>query len=418
MFKQGDVILVGENAPMGDWVGTTFRVLEDIKEVDYGAPPLLKCQAEVLKTEVRGLQERVAVELIFTEIWQRALKKIGEGDIYVGQRVRIRENSRFYGRDDTNPADVVGEVCSFLSDVRLVLKFLVDWDNGFSNNYSFEDLEVVTEAPTPRKKVKKARKKPTVGILAQISKAVEVLQGYDDYPTASYVIVRPGKLPEHREGNTACHNGLRTEDTGALMVVSCIKRGIYDHPWFYKWLIDESPWSSAFYRRYAWSRKNKCVVVRTDIAANFMFGALFATRVWENPEAMEFVKSFKSKLPISFLYAISKGVTINGKEYSIHRASGGHWPFDHSPSKEVVKNFVLGTPKTLSETYSELGNAPYGSVSGCFGESNIVHYWLFDASQEDESAKRRKGLGCTRAFFDSKAKFLEFLTKQYEEVMK
>lgn len=413
MFKQGDVILIGEDAPVRVYVGTTFRMLEDMREVDG---VILKGRAEVLKTEVGGLQGRGSVDFQFIEKWQRALKKIGEGDIYVGQKVRIREGSRFYGRGRANPVDVVGEVTDLNPGGLLDLS--VRWDNGFSNTYLFEDLEVVTEAPTPRKKVKKARKKPTVGILAQISKAVEVLQGYDDYPTASYVIVRPGKLPEQREGNTACHNGLRTEQKGARLVVSCIKRGIDDHPWFYKWLIDESPWSSAFYRRYAWSNKNRCVVVRTDIAANFMFGALFATRVWENPEAMEFVKSFKSKLPISFLYAISKGVTINGREYSIHRARGGHWPFDHSPSKEVVKNFVLGTPKTLSETYSKLGNAPFGSVSTCFGEGNHDHYWLFEASQEDKSAKRRESFGVSRAFFNSKKKFLEFLTKQYEGVMK
>src|SRR5690554_3471613 len=409
MFKQGDVILIGEDAPKRDWVGTTFRMLEDMREVDGG---ILKCQLEVLKTEVEGLQGRGRVEFQFVERWQRALKKIGEGDIYVGQKVRIREDSQFYGGGRTNPVDVVGEVTNFQSGNWLQLAVM--WENGYSNTYSFKDLEVVTEAPPPRKKVKKY-----TGILAQISKAVEVLQEYDDNPTASYVIVRPRKLPEHREGNTVCHNGLRTEVTGALMVVSCIKRGIDDHPWFYKWLIDESPWSSAFYRRYAWSKKNRCVVVRTDIAANFMFGALFATRVWENPEAMEFVKSFKSKLPISFLYAISKGVTINGREFSIYRARGGHWPFDHSPSKEVVRNFVLGTPKTLSETYSKLGNAPYASVSTCFGESNFENYWLFDASQEDKSAKRRKGpFGVSRVFFNSKKKFLEFLTKQYEEVMK
>src|SRR5690606_6586314 len=326
--------------------GTSFGMLEDMREVDSGVFPLLKGQAEVLKTEVEGLQGRDSVDFQFVEKWQRALKKIGEGDIYVGQKVRIREDSPFYGDGRANPVDVTGEVSEFFT--RDEFQLVVDWENGFSNTYSFEDLEVVTEAPPPRKKVKKS-----TGILAQINKAVEVLQGYDDNPTASYVVIEKGVMPERRVSNTACHNGLRTDEPGARMVVSCIKRGIDDHPWFYKWLIDESPWSSAFYRRYAWSKKNKCVVVRTDIAANFMFGALFATRVWENPEAMEFVKSFKSKLPISFLYAISKGVTINGREYSIYRARGGHWPFEHSPSKEVVRNFVLGTPKTLSSTYSK-----------------------------------------------------------------
>lgn len=409
MFKQGDVIRIGEGVPTREYVGTIFRMLEDSQEEGFYGN--LKCRAEVLKTEVEGLQGRDNVDFEFTQVWQRALKKIGEGNIYVGQKVKVREGSRFYGRGRANLVDVVGEVTRFRSNGWLELT--VRWEDGSSNTYSFKDLEVVTEAPKPTKKVKKY-----TGILAQISKAVEVLQGYDDYPTASYVVIEKGVMPERRVSNTACHNGLRTDEPGARMVVSCIKRGIDDHPWFYKWLIDESPWSSAFYRRYAWSKKNKCVVVRTDIAANFMFGALFATRVWENPEAMEFVKSFKSKLPISFLYAISKGVDMDGKEFSIRKAAGGHWPFEHSPSKEVVKNFVLGTPKTLSETYSKLGNAPYGSVSTCFGEESR-RFWLFMAFEKDKAAKKRRGsFGSVRTFFDSKKKFLEFLTKQYEKVMK
>src|SRR5690606_12254271 len=106
MFKQGDVILIGEDAPVRAYVGTTFRMLEDMREVDSGVFPLLKGQAEVLKTEVEGLQGRDSVDFQFVEKWQRALKKIGEGDIYVGQKVRIREDSPFYGDGRANPVDV------------------------------------------------------------------------------------------------------------------------------------------------------------------------------------------------------------------------------------------------------------------------------------------------------------------------
>src|SRR5690554_8089557 len=152
MFKQGDVILIGEDAPVRAYVGTIFRMLEDMREVDNGVFPLLKGRAEVLKTEVRGLQGRGGVELKFTERWIRALKKIGEGDIYVGQKVRIREDSQFYGRGHSNPVDVVGEVTNFRSDGWLPLAVM--WENGFSNTYSLKDLEVVAEAPKPRKKAK------------------------------------------------------------------------------------------------------------------------------------------------------------------------------------------------------------------------------------------------------------------------
>lgn len=409
MFKMGDVIRIGEGVHVLEYVGVVLRAANDPKKFRLTLSGLFEV---VVGNGV--VDEGVVGEWNFTDSWVERLTKIGEGNLYVGQRVVIREDSMHYGVDINNPKNVEGTISEYRT-MRTGYHFRVDWDNGTTNVYRTEDLEVVTKAPKPKPR-KKGDKSP--GILAQISKAVEVLHSYDDYPTASYVIVFPKELPRRRESNTACHNGLRTEREGARLVVSCVKRGIDEYPWFYKWLIDESPWSSAFYRRYAWSKKNKCVAVRTNIAANFMFGALFATRVWENPEAMEFVKSFKNKLPISFLYAISKGVTINGREFSIHRARGGHWPFEHSPSKEVVKNFVLGTPKTLSETYSKSGNAPLGSVNECFGESNHGHYWLFEASQEDESAEQRKGLGGTRAFFNSKEKFLKFLTKQYEEVMK
>src|SRR5690554_3586914 len=103
MFKKDDVILIGEGVPNREYVGTIFRMLEDSQEKGfYGGVPILKCQAEVLKTEVGALQvmgaEEAAlgqgVDFLFTERWLGALKKIGEGDIYVGQKVKIREGSR------------------------------------------------------------------------------------------------------------------------------------------------------------------------------------------------------------------------------------------------------------------------------------------------------------------------------------
>ena len=420
MFKQGDVVKFGEGVPVRQYAGTIIRMLEDFRTIgdEVDIMEMKVGRAEVLETEVASLRDRPGgVGFHFTRRWQENLEKIGEGDIYVGQRVKISEGSQYYvADDDTNPIEVAGVVTKYYGAMPMSShEYGVEWDNGTHNVYNKEDLVLYAEKAAPKKT--RTTKKPS--LKAQIDAAVKVLHGYEDNPTASYVIAYHGKLPEHRQSNTVCHNGLRTGNPGATVVVSCIKRGVDDHPWFYKWLIDESTWSSAFYRRYAWSKKNKCVAVRTDIAANFMFGALFATRVWENPNCMEFVKSFKSKLPISFLYAISKGVRRNGREFSIVKARGGHWPFEHSPSKEVVKNFVLGTPKTLSKTYSELGNAPFESVSQCFGESMNDYFWLFLAFNREESTKiRRTPFGDYRKFFNSNKKFLEFLTKQYEEVMK
>src|SRR5690606_3158962 len=110
MFKQGDVILIGEDAPVGVYVGTIFRMLEDMRGEDLGVFPILKGRAEVLKTEVEDLQGRDGVAFKFVEKWQGALKKIGEGNIYVGQKVRISEDSVYYGNGVNNPAEVTGVI--------------------------------------------------------------------------------------------------------------------------------------------------------------------------------------------------------------------------------------------------------------------------------------------------------------------
>src|SRR5690554_2083143 len=166
MFKQGDVILIGEDAPKRDWVGTTFRVLEDMKE---GGPLLIKCRAEVLETEVGTLQGRGDVDLGFTERWQRALKKIGEGDIYVGQKVRIREDSVYYGNGGNNPAEVTGVITDYVVDSH---PYRVRWSNGYNNVYRGFDLVPYAEKVV----AKKTRKTKSPSLKAQIDASVKVLQ--------------------------------------------------------------------------------------------------------------------------------------------------------------------------------------------------------------------------------------------------
>lgn len=413
MFKQGDVILIGENAPSREYVGTIFRMLGDLEEVGLDGLSILSGRAEVLKTEVAGLQDWETVDFNFTERWRAALEKIGEGDIYVGQRVRIREGSQFYGWDRVNPAGVVGEVTHFRPDAGLQL--IVAWENGFSNGYSFEDLEVATEAPKPRKKVKKSS-----GILAQLNKAVEVLHSYNDHPTASYVVIKKGVMPERREMNTNCHQGLRGAGKDSILVVSDIRRGIDEHPWFYKWLIDESPWSSAFYRRYAWSRKNKVVAVRTDVAANFMFGACFATRIWEYPEQFKVLSKLRRKVELGFVYPMLLQITqydVKGKgKLGLYCAGGGHWPFAGSPSKTVVSNFYKGVPVTLEETYRKQGTCGY-SVSKTFGTDGNQE-WLVEEFYKFEKAKFvETGWRLKRYYVDSVNDLAEFFNKVKQEVV-
>lgn len=67
-------------------------------------------------------------------------------DFKVGDRVRIQKSSRFYGISTSNPRDVVGVI---IEDRRggpqadFLMDFSVEWDNGKSNSYNVEDLELV-----------------------------------------------------------------------------------------------------------------------------------------------------------------------------------------------------------------------------------------------------------------------------------
>lgn len=59
----------------------------------------------------------------------------------VGDTVRIKSTSRFYGRkDETNPINIIGKITAIES---WSLGVYVDWSNGYSNSYDVIDLEVV-----------------------------------------------------------------------------------------------------------------------------------------------------------------------------------------------------------------------------------------------------------------------------------
>lgn len=57
----------------------------------------------------------------------------------VGDIVKIRKNSRYYGTDQrTNPADVEGEV----TGIRADKSYVVTWPSFFTNCYEAYDLEL------------------------------------------------------------------------------------------------------------------------------------------------------------------------------------------------------------------------------------------------------------------------------------
>lgn len=409
MFKDGDVIRIGVGVPLKDYEGLVLRVVGG-DAIEIGGR--LSGQFKVINGVGMVLDGEVG-PWTFNQAWQAAITKIGEGDLYVGQRVVLRDDAPYQlGRN--NPRGVVGTIIGLKQGMPLV----VLWDNGEENSYYYQDLDLIVRAgpkPAKKKAAPKKKKKKSPTLLDQLSEAVKLLNGSGSNPTAKYVDIYKGSKPTIN-GNTACHAGLNADNVGCRLVVSCIRRGIKDHPWFYKWLIDESPWSSAFYRRYAWSRKNEVVVVRTDISSTFMFGALFATRIWEDHVNVDFVKKFKKHFPIEFLYPICCQYNFHDGRHSFTRKAGGHFPFDHMPEKVAVKNFIKGSVKKTSKTFAECGCRD-GQVSGVFGGTGgsddfIPKAWGGFGGLDVEKGRFGGSLRSTK----SEEVVIKFLQSIYEKV--
>jgi len=62
----------------------------------------------------------------------------------VGDIVRIKKSSRYYGTGYNNPKDINGKIFKIRDDGRI----RVEWDNGDINSYKTEDLELSSSQPT------------------------------------------------------------------------------------------------------------------------------------------------------------------------------------------------------------------------------------------------------------------------------
>lgn len=414
MYKAGDVLRLKAAGDLPhDYVGWTFRIHE-VYSLDGTR---LSCAVVGITPYPDGHYE-VGGEpkgAWLSNQWFDSLEKIGEGDLYVGQPVRIKPGSRYDGNGPRNPVGAVGVVRQWREDT--LLPITVDWPIHGSNCYQPQDLEVVGDVPAvaPKKPKKTVKKKKSPSLTSKIGEAVKLLNASSSIPTAKYVVIHKN-LKVGIDANTACHAGLNDESyKGADYVVSCIKHGIVACPWFYKWLIDESPWSSAFCRRYAWSRKNMAVVVRTDISSTFMFGALFATRIWEAHVGKEFMGMFRRKLPLEFLYPIC--CQIDMERFAVVKTAGGHFPFSRSPEKIVVKNFVKGKVVKTADNYKDTAMRG-GMVSEVFGGQGSQDYWLLTKFSKFPGVVEEEGRWGAKFYTSNKAVLTKFLQSVYEEVSK
>lgn len=405
MYKKGDVFKIGEDCPIRGYVGTIGMFVDEV-ENEGGS---VRGKVDLF---VRGPEVTVedGKEWVFSQMWVRNLEKIGEGGIYVGQRVKICPESNLYGQGGANPRDECGEVRQYRPLDGLRYPFEVLWDVGTYNSYGAKDLLPGNAVAQPKPKpLKKSPRK-------QIMEAVKLLNDCDQDATAKYCILYGGQDVKINP-SMACHAGLNRAKKGATAVVSCIKKGVDENPWFYKWLIDESPWAPAFMRRYRWSRENKVVVVRTDVSCTFMCGALYATRSWEYHIQKEFLKTFRRKFPMALLYPISCMAKSSGREWRFETSGGDHFPFHHMPSKEVVKNFMAGVVKNVEPNFQEL-DGKRGSVNGVFGEAGRPDHWVLKKFKDFEGVSRRSRWG-DFTYYTKNVKVMEaFLASVQEEIYK
>lgn len=357
-----------------------------------------------------GGKELVGVpKNVFVEIVERA-------PIRVGDKVVIKPESTFYGKSRLNPADVEGEVVSL--NGAGFLPVTVRWPMG-ENSYGVEDLTISElvdgQAPTP--KVKKEKKKHPTKV-ALIKEAVGKVKGGTD--TANFCVIHDHKVVKSE--TTACHAWLssyyiKTETKNIQWVVSSINRGIDAHPEFYKWLIDESVWAPAFHYRYRWSKSNRCVVMNTDVAANFMVSALIASRIpWENPDKARIAMEMKSLgVPGEFALFLSSGSYKEGDgKWSIGIRGMGHWPF-HSgyDNIEVVKGMFTRQLQGLQESYRVVKS--YDNVNDLFGEGNYDPTLFKDLEKETTTGTWGQQITKNKPLTDEQ--LLEWVDKVRKEVV-
>ena len=87
--------------------------------------------------------KKIILEEVDNLQWMKDIAlPITKDNLHIGMGVRLSQDSIFYKYgeegDETNPINVTGTIVNYIYDY--ILPIGVRWDNGFDNNYSYEDL--------------------------------------------------------------------------------------------------------------------------------------------------------------------------------------------------------------------------------------------------------------------------------------
>lgn len=173
------------------------KILDELQKVEYGDVIRIirkkdgsKFEEYLVLGKVIGKQgwyikvevNKVSIGL-HQDYWEEVLKK-GDLEIQiikkgqqatstqtqafkVGDRVKIRKDSEYYGDSDKNPKDIEGTIIEIVPKGNLNIR--VEWDNNSKNSYASKDLELVKQT------------KGIIAIDAELERVVEVIDIHEKF---------------------------------------------------------------------------------------------------------------------------------------------------------------------------------------------------------------------------------------------
>jgi hypothetical protein len=210
-------------------------------------------------------------------------------------------------------------------------------------------------------------------------------------------------------GNSACHAGLQyprrtvqvsKNDKPVAIFNSVCSIGVDEKVAlrFLEWFFNYSPYHTAWHTKSAKTAlKSGIMVGNTDVPANLVCGAMFASRsLWEHGARVAKVwDAFVTRglhPDIAFMlghyFSISGGDNINESPISWHVAVDGT-----SLDSSSILNFITGNRKD-TKSYESIATYEYGSIHETWGKQNplvkgvnLYHQqWLREAKKENKKS--------------------------------
>lgn len=312
----------------------------------------------------------------------------------VGDRVVIDWKVAAYAISFSNPPDIVqGTVSQVIR--RGEFCYSVSWDNGAFNCYREGEIKLANiEAPqTPRRS-------PTLS--QRIVEAKRKLKAHRDCGDNGIAIhLKKGAPIAVSRG--PCHGFIRNEGRpSSQAIVSLLKRsgGNPGHNQcngevvvrYCDWLFNRSPWAECFkYKGAANAWKEKSCVLRVDVPANLLQGALISTRnTWEFPEHINLWHKLVTKYGVDehIAFLAVYFVSISGESVV---PSGCHR--DHiavstrKMTEQGARAFLFNAPLYKRGAYNKNGN--YEGVLKAFEGQGTE---IFDKFREDFNKYGKEGV--------------------------